>query len=262
MKSTRQMNFLLSLLLLLNVAMVGCAQKDEIDPAFGVVPLNKQFEGKVINVSIPIVDGVSVDEFGTDFEDIPEVGGIFQELAGMFADITIDEENGTDVPIDPYVFYFPELDQVEDFSIIRELFIKQVSLKIAEAQDLEEASLAFIKKLEVYLSFNDPSEFDYSQTGNQKVRKLNKETGEMEEQDVYVAPGVLLLSYDSEKDQDRLGCIERCLELKPHKVDWVSILKKHRTFVIHTRLVVNSVPRSGMKIGGKVDVGLGINIGF
>ncbi|MDC1175357.1 hypothetical protein OAT67_08165, partial [Bacteriovoracaceae bacterium] len=117
-------------------------------------------------------------------------------------------------------------------------------------------------KLEVYVSFLDPSEFDYSETGNQKIKKFNKESGEIEEQDVYVPPGILLLSYDSEIDTDRLGCIERCLELKPHKVDWINILKNHRTFVIHTRLVVDSVPRSGMKIGGTVDVGLGINLGF
>lgn len=219
MKTTRQINFVLSLLLLLNIAIIGYAQKDEIDPAFKIVPLNKQFEDKVINISIPIIDGISVDEFGTDFEDIPEVRGIFQELAGMFTNITINEENRTDIPINPYIFYFPELDQVKNFSIIRKLFIKQVSLKIAEARDLEEASLSFIKKLEVYLSFNDPNDYNYSQTGNQKVRKLNEETSEMEEQDIYIAPGVLLLSYDNENDLENLGYLERCLELKPHKVD-------------------------------------------
>lgn len=224
---------------------LSCTQKVRIEPAWQPVPLNNQLKGKIVNVSIPIVDGAHVPRFGQDFEEVPELGDIFRRLAGMFADITIDEESGrTLVPLEAYSYYFPELDQIKDFSIIRELALNGVRLEVSSAGSGEKVSLKFIEQLEVYLDFNDPVIVEEDENGDIQY------------------PGKLILSYNSLSDHHKLGCLERCLDLNVHELDWKKVVEKERLYTLYIKLIVNSVPKSDMKIGGTLNVGLGFQTNF
>ena len=210
---------------------VKSLEKEEITPRWKPVTLSEQRGKKPFQVSIPIEAGV-IEEFGQEFGEVPEVGNVFRELAGMLANLQIEEE-GTTVEMEPQIYDFPELDAV-DFDVITELNLRSVRLKITEAETRRDASLKFIKTLKVYLKFDEDSE----------------EKGE------------LLLSYSKEEDPNALGCLERCLDVHVANLNWIEILKNNRTFVLIPEVIVDSVPETEMVIGGEVGVDVMFNLGF
>lgn len=225
--------------LILFVLLIGCGAKESIEPTWQPTPIDEQLKQKPLQVSIPIED-LEVEEFGTDFGEIEELGPLFRELAGVFANVALDEEGGQQYEIDPVIYFAPELDQVEDWSILDNLNIKNISLVIADAEDYELANFDFIRELRVYLDFVLPAD------------------GQMDRQ----GGGILVASYDSELDRESLGCLGRCLDLKISDVKWKEIVKSQRTFVIYTELVVDSVPQTKMKIGGSLGLSVGLQLGL
>ncbi|MCR9203580.1 MAG: hypothetical protein NXH75_03315 [Halobacteriovoraceae bacterium] len=223
------------LLLLIN----GCGTKETIDPFAMPEPIDSQLAKKPLQVSIPI-DSMEVPSFGTEFEEVEELGPLFRELAGVFANVALDQEGGQDYQIDPVVYFAPELDQVEDWTMLNYLDIKHVKLKIVDAIDFELASFGFIKELRIYLDFTLPEEGQMDRRGR----------------------GLLLASYSKEKDRKNLKRLGRELHLNIHNLNWKEILKTQRTFVIYTELVVESVPETEMKFGGDLGVSVGLKIGY
>lgn len=236
-KSTRTP--LLCILLVLLFGVMGCGTKESIQPTWNPEPLDKQLEQKPFEVSIPI-DGLKVEEFGAEFREVAELGPLFQELAHVFANVAIEEENGQLVEIDPVIYFAPELDQVDDWERVRKIALKKVKINIANAEDLELASLGFIKDLKVYLDFVLPATDQVDRQGR----------------------GILIASYNKIENAKDLGCLERCLDLTIHDIDWKRILETERTFVIYTELEVEEVPTTKMEIGGELGVTIGINLGI
>lgn len=219
--------------------LVACGAKESIEPAWQPVPIDEQLKQKPLQVSIPIED-LEVEEFGAEFGEIDELGPLFRELAGVFANVALDEEGGQQYEIEPVIYFAPELDQVEDWSILDNLNIKNINLVVAEAEDYELANFEFIKELRIYLDFAIPGD-------NQNDRQ---------------GGGILVASYDRELDRENLGCLGRCLDLKIANVNWKEIVKSQRTFVIYTELVVESVPQTKMKIGGSLGLSVGLQLGL
>ncbi|MCF8058838.1 MAG: hypothetical protein K9K67_06065 [Bacteriovoracaceae bacterium] len=218
--------------------LLGCSAKESIEPAWAPESIDSQLSEKPLQVSIPI-DPVDVEDFGEDFGEVDVLGPLFQELAGVFANVVLGEEDGQRIVIDPVIYFAPELDQIDDWSIISKLDIKNISLKVVEAIDWEFANFDFIKELRVFIDFTLPSDGQTDRQGQ----------------------GVLIASYDKEIDRESLGGLGRELELKVQDVNWRDILKTQRTFVIYTEIVVERVPGTKMKIGGNLGVSLGLKLG-
>ena len=228
-----------SRILVLACFLAACGAKESITPTWQPTPIDDQLKQRPLQVSIPI-DDLEVEEFGADFGEIDELGPLFRELAGVFANVALDEEGGQRYEIDPVIYFAPELDQVEDWSILDNLNIKNINLVVSEAEDYELANFEFIKELRIYIDFAVPG-----------INQMDRQGG-----------GVLVASYDRELDRENLGCLGRCLELKVADVNWKEIVKTQRTFVIYTELVVESVPQTKMKIGGSLGLSVGLQLGL
>jgi hypothetical protein len=230
---------------LIAILFLSSCEKEEIRPAFTAKTLRATEQGNFL-VSIPIQELVVVEEFGQDIGEVPVVGGIFQELARHFANITIDEQSGTEVPVSPYVYQFNELDRV-DFGIISRLALERVQIRVAEDDNGREANLKFIKRIEVYLSFDAKA----AATGEDGLAPR-----------IPLAGSLMVLSFDKAAGIGSIGCLNRCIDLKIHPLDWRKILEKNRSFVMQTRIVVDGVPQSNMHLTGSLAVGLGLDLGF
>jgi hypothetical protein len=298
----------LSLLLLAFAS--GCS-KESITPAYSPKTLQQQQTSQFGNESIQIslsMEDLEVDEFGGDIGDVPVVGSVFQRLAGMFADISIDDENGTEVVIDPTYFELAELEQI-DFNYIKGVGLDKVHLRVAN-DDMDGASLSFIKRIEVYINVDpvipdrDDVE-DIEEDGSGTIRPSNEEDEEVYEElivkddteelpwyhlestksvsredyvlqdydqyyykdyykekksDDLVSDSILALTYD--KDRDTLGCFSKCLDMRVQPVDWRKILMKARSFSIEIKLVVDSVPKAKLELGGEIKFSVTVNAGF
>jgi len=288
---------LLSLLFLI----LSCSE-ESIKPAFEPKTFQEQQRSQqgtdAIQLSLNMED-LEVDEFGGEIGDVPVVGSVFQRLAGMFADISIDDENGTEVVIEPTYFEFPELEEV-DFEYIKGVVLDKVHLRVAN-DDVDGASLSFIKRIEVYLNVDpelpeesDETDEDEDEEESEEVEEetelpieepeeeeliveiienalhgsndhkdlgsFNSNKDDEEEAEDSFRDSILLLTYD--KDRDTLGCLSKCLDMRVQKVNWRKILMKARSFSIETKLVVDSVPKAKLELGGEIKFSVLVNPGF
>ena len=225
--------------LLLIMILSACGTKESIEPAYEAVSIDSQLETKPLEVSLNI-DDLEIEEFGTDFSSIAELGPVFQELAGHLANIAI-EENGQGVDIDPIIYYANELDQIEDWSYFGKMGIKKIRLNIQESEDLELANLDFIEDIKVYIDFKEPVQ-----------GQLVREEGQ----------GMLVASYSHGENTASLGCNGKCIDLVIEDIEWIEILKKERVFTIYPELKVNKVPKVKMSVGGEVGVFVGLKLGL
>ncbi|TNE95120.1 MAG: hypothetical protein EP326_15805 [Deltaproteobacteria bacterium] len=158
--------------LAISMLFISCA-KETIEPAFAPQTFKQQRGGKPIVVDYPIRN-LEVDRVGNDIGDVPVVGGVFQRLAEVLADITISNDSGVDgmeVPIEPQVFNVAELDEV-DFDYIESVSLEAVKLRVAETlEDIpvgegDDATrgLNFINKVQVIMALeqvpDNPNEVD------------------------------------------------------------------------------------------------------
>ncbi len=277
---------------------MGCS-KESITPAFSPKTLGQQqtsqFGHEAIQISLSIED-LEVDEFGGEIGNVPVVGSVFQRLAGMFADISIDDENGTEVVIEPTYFELAELEQI-DFNYIKGVGLDKVHLRVGN-DDIDGASLSFIKRIEVYINVDpvipdrDETEENETEDTGGTIRPSEEEEEEIiikddtEDlpwyhtksvksvvRDDYVtsfdkenseedlsSDSILALTYD--KDRDTLGCFSKCLDMRVQPVDWRKVLIKARSFSIEIKLVVDSVPKAKLELGGEIKFSVIVNPGF
>ncbi len=219
--------------------LLSCGTKESIEPAFAPVPLDEQFKQKPLRVSLE-TDTMLVEEFGSEFGQVSELGPIFQRLANVAANITLEQDGGQEYEIDPIIYFAPELDQIRDWEILEGLGLDFLSLKIKNASDWEIAELSFIKEMRLYIDFTLPEE---GQTDRRER-------------------GILLASYDKELKEGSLKDLGRKIELKIHDIPWKEILKTQRTFVIYTELVVEKVPETKMEVSAEVGVFAQLKVGL
>jgi hypothetical protein len=284
-------------ILLFMTLIIGCS-KESITPAFSPKTLQQQqtsqFGHEAIQISLSIED-LEVDEFGGEIGDVPVVGSVFQRLAGMFADISIDDENGTEVVIEPTYFELAELEQI-DFNYIKGVGLDKVHLRVGN-DDIDGASLSFVKRIEVYINVDpiipDREDTEEDEDGSGTIRPSTEDEDEEEIvvkddteelpwyhlknhksviRDEYItksneevsedlsSDSILALTYD--KDRDTLGCFSKCLDMRVQPVDWRKILMKARSFSIEIKLVVDSVPKAKLELGGEIKFSVTVNPGF
>ncbi len=222
------------------LGLLSCGTKESIEPTFAPISIDEQLEARPVEVSLDIND-FDIEEFGTDFAQVAELGPLFQELAGHLANIAIAEENGQMVDIEPIIYYANELDQIEDWSYFSRLGIKKINLNIQDSEDLELASLDFIEEVKIYVDFKEPD-----------IGQIERKEGQ----------GMLIASYVSSRDQQQLGCNGKCISLVIENIEWMEILKKERIFTIYPELKVNKVPSVKMSVGGEVGVFVALKLGI
>jgi len=217
----------------------ACSAKESITPTWVPDPIDRQLSERPFIVSLPI-DGQEVPDFAGEVMDVQDLGMVFQELFKEIANVAIEEREGFDYDIEPIIYFANELDNISDWDYIQRLGINSVRLEIVDAVDMELANLDFIDDLNIYLDFTEP-------TANQVTRE---------------GRGLLMASYSAKENSENLGCLGRCLDLVIHDLPWKKIAQENRTFVVYIELKVNSVNRTTMKIGGKVDAFFGLKIGL
>ena len=262
---------------------VSCAE-ESIDPLWEIETLNEQRSGKPYVVTYPIQD-LEVSRFADDIGDIPVVGSIFQRLAHVLADISIEEENGTAVNLSPQVINVPELDEV-DFDYIKNVNLLAVHLTIKEILKEENTELNFIKNLQVYVSVlkfaDDPNEVDriYSTdnlaagtingdslgTDDQIIRDLDRSRGglnnETSEEDDEASGRILILSYSKTKSKSNVSCKGTCIDLNVHDVDWKGILENNRKFIVGVKFEIDRIPKGELELNGFVRMSVGLKAPF
>lgn len=220
----------------------GCA-KEHISPMAEARSFNEQRGHQPMTASFSI-DNQEIDRFGDEIGDVPVVGGVFQEIARAYADIQLDEDSGAEVPIEPYLITLPELDDV-DLSVVSSLGIESVRLHISDEITDDRASLDFIKAIEVTVSY-DKEIID---------RLPVPDAGVEDPLNSHFRQSVVALSYNKDTDEESLGCLKRCIDLKINNINWKKILEQNRTFIVNIKLVVGQVPPDmALKFGGEVKV--------
>ena len=218
----------------------SCGVKESIEPAYEAVSIDTQLEAKPIEVSLALED-LEIEEFGTEFSAVDQLGPVFQELAGHLANIAIAEENGQMVDIEPIIYYAYELDQIDDWSYFKKMGLKKIKLNIQKADDPEVATLDFIEEINIYADFKEPA-----------LGTLKREEG----------VGFLIASYNRENKVGELSPDGKSISLHIEDIAWMEILKKERVFTIYPELKVNKVPKTKMSVGGEVGVFVGLKLGI
>ena len=222
------------------LGLVSCGTKESIEPAYEAVSIDSQLESRPIEVSLNI-DDLEIEEFGSEFSSVSQLGPLFQELAGHLANLAIADEDGQMVEIEPIIYYANELDQIEDWSYFSKVGIKRIKLKIQESEDLKLANLDFIEDIKIYVDFKEPIQ-----------GQLKREEGQ----------GILVASYNAKENSELLECNGKCISLKIENIDWMEILKNERVFTIYPELEVNQIPKVKMSVGGELDVFVGLKLGL
>lgn len=240
MRKSLRLLYTLTILLLL-----GCS-KESITPLAEPSPL----AGTELELVLPI-SSIDIPDMTEQVNSVSLIGPIFGNIASSLADLTLHADDGKEVPVDPIVFEFSVLEGA-DLSAVSELQLK--AIKLHAMANNEEISLHFFRRIEVYLEA--------------KSEILGHENITKEEAIAFVDPqaetkqvkGTLILSYD--RDIDSLRCLTRCMDLRIGQEDWKTLLENGRRFVLRTRVVVDSMPTSDMKIGGRIVVRGKIDPGF
>lgn len=241
----RKMPRILQALTLL--ALFGCSAKESIIPLVDPAPL----AGTELELVVPI-SSIDVPDMTEEVTSVSLIGPIFGNIAASLADLTLHEDDGMEVPVDPAVFEFPMLEEA-DTSALQELTVKAV--KLSAFANSEEISLHFFRRIEIYLEAKDKILGHENITEEEAMPYVSNNAN-----DEKVVKGHLILSYD--RDIHTLRCLTRCLDMQIGQANWKHILENGRRFVLRTRVVVDSMPSSEMKIGGRVVVGGKIDPGF
>jgi len=226
--------------------LTSCGFKEHVTPLVAPEPL----AGTELEVVVPI-SSIDIPNMTEQVNSVSLIGPIFGNIASSLADLTLHEDNGKEVPVDPVVFEFPELEGA-NLSAIRELNVK--AIKLHALANNEEISLHFFRRIEIYLETKSKTLGHENVTDDESIHyvDVNAENKEVK--------GQLILSYD--RDRHSLRCLTRCLDLQVDQANWKNILRDGRRFILRTRVVVDSMPSSDMKIGGRVVVSGKIDPGF
>lgn len=195
----------------------------------------------------------AVDSPTLEFSDVGPIGGVVQNLADAIGDIMLSEDEMT-VPLDPVVFYLPELRDA-DLDIIESVSLERVLVRMKSS--VEQTSLNFLKKVEVYLDYghelpgdSDPLNQSNEDDGLAPDNPLRSEVilgGDIPED------AQLVLSYD--RSRESLLCLGTCLNMTVSPVDFKEVLdQRYTSYTIHLRLVIDGMPKGSIDLETFFDV--------
>lgn len=213
--------------------------KETLIPFVSPMTLNQLTDNRPLEFSYK-TDETKLDEFGEDLAKFPLFGKIFQSMAHILANTAVKTKKGLTIDLESIDI---ELASYKDVDLKYIDWMKFDLLKVElvpgpmAGKKLE--NLDFIEKIEISAQLDE---------GVEGAHTINKEGN------------VLLVSYDKKKDQ--LGCEKKCVELKIQNINWKSILTKNKHIRLVPKVLINSVPKSTMKLSAEVKFSLKLNLGF
>lgn len=222
------------LLALAFLVLLSACGKETLTPAHQPKTINQLRNDQPLYFSYQI-DDTQIDEYAKNAGKFPIFGKLFKAIAVVLANSTINNEGGHELDLDALDVDLSSMSDI-DMNYIR--WIKLDNLRIEIRDSKSKDNLRFIDKIEILAKLKTPP------VGVQPDEK-----------------GYYRLLYFDVKQQS-LGCDDKCLKLMQEKVDWKKIIAENQIITIKPKIVVNSVPRSSMKLAGSVEFSVKFDVGF
>lgn len=208
--------------------------KERLTPLVNPITVNELRNDQPVNFSYKI-DETQIDEYARNTGKFPLFGKLFQAIAVVLANTTINSRGGHQLDLEPVDVDLEALGEI-DFNYID--WIKLDSLLLMVENGKKKDSLEFIEKIEIYALLDRP------------IDGLPMD-----------AKGFSRLVYFDRKAHD-LECEGRCVNLRLEKVNWKQLLQNNKKVRLQPKLIINSVPRSSMALSGSVSFSIKFKLGF
>jgi hypothetical protein len=224
---------LIRLIIVILVISYSCG-KERLTPFVQTKTVNQLKNDQPLYFSYK-VDDTQIDEYAKNAGKFPIFGKLFQAIAVVLANSTINNEGGHELElpaIDVDLSTFSEL----DYRYINWIKLSNLTVEIRNSKSKDH--LRFIDKIEVYA----------------KLKKPVPGVGVDED-------GFTRLLFFDRKIQS-LGCDDKCLSFEQEKLDWKEIMAQNKIITIRPKITINSVPLNTMKLAGSIDFSVKLNLGF
>jgi hypothetical protein len=224
------------LLLPLLVALASCGNygKEKLTPFVNPMTVNELRNDQAIKFSYKI-DQTQIDEYARGTKKFPIFGRLFQAIAFVLANTSINSKGGHELELDPVDLDLNSLGDI-DFDMIDWISLDSLLVQVDKATKKD--SLEFIERIEIMVHLNNPVE-------GLAVDKKGFSR---------------LVYYD--KKVHKLGCDGKCLNLRIERVKWKELIRLNPHVTLQPKIIVNSVPKSTMALAGAVDFSIKFNLGF
>lgn len=223
-----------ALLILLSFVFLASCGREKLTPLVSPITVNELRNDQPITFSYK-TDDTKIDEFARGAKKFPIFGKLFQAIAFMVANSSINSKGGVDLEMEPMELDTNTMGEI-DFNMIEWLSLNSLLLQVDNANKKD--NLEFIEKIEILVKLDNPIEGLI--VDNEGFSRL-----------VY---------YD--KKIHNLDCAGSCLSLRIEKIDWKELIKANPRVVLRPKIIVNSVPKSSMVLAGSVSFSVKFNLGF
>lgn len=224
---------LTGVILALLVLFSSCG-KEQLTPLHNPKTVNQLRNDQPLFFSYKI-DDTQIDEYAKNAGNFPIFGKLFQAIAVVLANSTINNQGGHELELGSIDVDLSTISSI-DFSYLK--WIKLNNLKIEIRNSKSKDNLRFINKIEIYAKLkNVPVGIPVDENGFARI-----------------------LYYDN-KEQS-LGCEDKCLNLMQENINWKQLIQENKMISVHPKIVINSVPLSSMKLAGSVDFSIKFDVGF
>lgn len=226
--------FSLSVLILASVVILASCGREKLTPLVSPVTINELRNDQAINFSYKI-DQTQIDEYARGTKKFPIFGRLFQAIAFVLANSTINSKGGMDLEVDPMELDLNSLGEI-NFQMIEWISLDSLLLQVDNAKKKD--SLEFIEKVEILAKLDNPIEgLAVDKNGFSR-----------------------LVYYD--KKIHKLDCNGSCLSLRIEKMNWKELIRSNPRLVLQPKIIINSVPKSSMALAGSVSFSIKFNLGF
>lgn len=226
----------LTILLLSCVLIISSCGKEVLTPIVSPMTINEIIDNQPIRFSYKL-DQTEIEEFAKDLKIFPIVGRIFQTMIYVLVNSTIQTKKGHELKMEPFELDL-NLDILQDIDMDKVEYIKFDSIEALVDRAKKNDSLEFIDKIELYAIVDN--DFQGIQRGSDGLVKL--------------------VSYN--RKIHPLGCDNKCLSLRIEDINWKDLIQTNSRIRIVPVLLINSVPKSTMKLAGSVSFSIKLNLGF
>jgi hypothetical protein len=235
--------------LILSLVLLSCGERQHIDPAFEPLETTQQTFRFSYSRSDEFLSPTS------EFDVIGPIGDVLRGLADALVDIMLEEQN-EDVPLEPEIFYLPDLSGVS-LKMVDAVRLERVFISLKDQKGPGKGSLGFIKQAKVFIKpgFLPPPDLTGA-LGEEFERDIYDDS--RLDQPIVVGPDVprdanLILSY--QRGRERLACRGKCMDMRIHPIDFLDFVKKGYTSVtLYFQLTIDAIPKDKLELETRFDI--------
>lgn len=220
-------------LTLVTCTLLSCGREILI-PQYQPVTVNQLINNQAVKFSYHL-DDTPIEEYGKGAGKFPIFGKLFKAIAQSVANSKIGQSGGYEMDPPSVLVDTGSLLKV-DFNNIDQISLDRLDVIIRDSKSKD--SLKFIDKVEIFAL----------------LKRVHNGLPVNEE-------GYTRILY-FDRTVNNLGCDDKCLVLVAEDVNWKKLLQENPTTVIKSKIIVNSVPESTMKLAGSVEFSVKFNVGF